>query len=74
MSAYDYEIAVHTDHYSDQHTYFIVYDRRRGRDWHIAECSDRADAELIVRALIALETPAQPSNHNTIETPMEIAA
>jgi hypothetical protein len=58
-------------------TVFEVFDRKRGRNAILATCSDRADAELVVRALTALETLAQPSNHNIVEAQtdkVEIAA
>jgi hypothetical protein len=77
MQRYDYVTMTHVGKYGDEYTYFMVFDRSRGCTLSLADCDSRDDAEMIVRALTALETLAQPSNHNTIEPQnvrMEIAA
>lgn len=73
MQRYDYERYTKKKKHSSEDRYF-VFDRQAGTTLKLATVYDVVDAELIVRALNTLETLAQPSNHNTIETPMEIAA
>lgn len=73
MRRYDFERYTKEKKYHSETRYF-VFDRLAGTTVKIATVYDVADAELIVRALNTLETLAQPSNPNTIETPMEIAA
>lgn len=74
MQRYGYERYVKKKKYDISEDRYFVFDRRFGTTMKIATVYDVGDAELIVRALNTLDTLAQPSNHNTIENPMEIAA